>query len=220
MARIDPSWPFGDGEMAVRIREFDWATTLLGAISAWPQSLRTVIGLVLAMPDPTTVLYGPSRTQLYKDAYVAVAGDRHPTLLGQAVAQGWPDAYEAVIAPLLAETDAGRAVRLMDFPVALRETDGGSEKRIFNTAWSPIRDEAGAITGALQTLTKATEVHMARKALRATESRLTAAFESVAAGIAVLDTAGHVVIANAEYRRFLPSGVMPSRDPERGWRLS
>ena len=206
--------------MAGRIREFDWATTPPGAISAWPQPLRTVIDLVLAMPDPATVLYGPSRTQFYKDASVAVARDRHLTLLGQPVAQGWPDAYEAVIAPLLVQTDAGRAVCLMDFPVALRETDGGSEKRIFNTAWSPIRDEAGAITGALQTLTKATEVHRARKALRATEARLKATYESVAAEIAVLDTAGHVVIADAEYRRFLPSGFMPSRDPEREWRLS
>ena len=60
----------------------------------------------------------------------------------------------------------------------------------------------------------------AEMALRESEARLAAAFESVPAGLAVIDTSGKAVLANTEYRRFLPSGVIPSRDPERGglWR--
>lgn len=66
----------------------------------------------------------PARIQIYNDAYAAVARDRHPALLGQPAADGWPETYAAVIAPLLAETDAGRAVRITDFPVALRGPPG------------------------------------------------------------------------------------------------
>ena len=55
-------------------------------------------------------------------------------------------------------------------------------------------------------------------ALRESEARLAAAFESVPAGIAVNDTAGETVIANSLYRSFLPKELIPSRDPERAER--
>lgn len=47
------------------------------------------------------------------------------------------------------------------------------------------------------------------------EARLAAAFASVPVGVAVIDLTGKVVIANDEYRRFLPTGLIPSRDHER-----
>lgn len=56
------------------------------------------------------------------------------------------------------------------------------------------------------------------RALTESEARLAAAFESVPVGIAAIDLAGKIIIANAEYRRFLPMGIVPSRDPERGGR--
>src|SRR5689334_11370316 len=41
------TWSSGDGEMARRIREHDWAATPLGPHEGWPQSLRTTVGLML-----------------------------------------------------------------------------------------------------------------------------------------------------------------------------
>lgn len=63
-----------------------------------------------------------------------------------------------------------------------------------------------------------TERTKTESALRESEARLSAAFESVPVGLAVIDTEGKIVLANAEYRRFLPTGLMPSRDPEHGHR--
>ena len=40
---LDPEWPGslrGLGEMGDRIRLFDWSSTPLGPIGAWPSSLR------------------------------------------------------------------------------------------------------------------------------------------------------------------------------------
>ncbi len=66
----------------------------------------------------------------------------------------------------------------------------------------------------------AVERAQAGAALRDSEARLAAALESVPVGVAVLDTSGRIVIANSEYREFLPTSTIPSRDPERSWRWS
>lgn len=52
----------------------------------------------------------------------------------------------------------------------------------------------------------------ANTALRESETRLSALFESLPAGVAVLDITGKVVLANREMRRYMPNMVMPSRD--------
>jgi PAS domain S-box-containing protein len=50
--------------------------------------------------------------------------------------------------------------------------------------------------------------------LRESEARLATAFESVPAGVAVVDATGVAQVANAEFYRFLPGGKMPWCDPE------
>lgn len=62
----------------------------------------------------------------------------------------------------------------------------------------------------------------AETAMRESEARLGAAFESVPVGLAVIDTSGAATLTNAEYRRFLPRGIIPSLyslrlDVWRGW---
>lgn len=95
---------------------------------------------MLAMPSPATILWGPQHVQLYNDAYIAIARDRHPLLLGRPVAEGWPDAYRTVIAPLLETVRSGLSTQLTAFSVPLRGTDG-YEERVFDSDWMPIRDE-------------------------------------------------------------------------------
>ena len=58
-------------------------------------------------------------------------------------------------------------------------------------------------------------LQQAQSALRQSEARLSATFESVPAGLAAIDLDGKAFLANAEYRRFLPNGIVPSCDPER-----
>ena len=158
-----PAWLPGDGEMARRISAHDWSATPLGPVEAWPENLRTALGMVLAMPGPASILWGPTGVQLYNDAYRPIAGDRHPSLLGRAVAEGWPDDHGGVITPLLDDVFAGRAMRLEGHPVALRGPDGWLEERAFDIQWSPIRDapdaehREGKVAGAFQTLVEVTD---------------------------------------------------------------
>ena len=41
-------WLVGGGEMAERIRGFDWSRTPLGPSEGWSAALRTTVGLMLA----------------------------------------------------------------------------------------------------------------------------------------------------------------------------
>ena len=194
--------PYGEGGMAARIRAHDWAATPLGPLERWPQSLRTAVDMVLAMPGPATILWGPPHVQIYNDAYVAIARHRHPALLGRPVAESWPDAYEAVIAPLLDSAYAGRATRLTDFSVSLEGPDRQVEERVFDTDWSPIRDESGAVAGALQTLAEATDRLKAETAMRESEARHRLLIGSWAQAVWETDANGVVIADSPSWRAY------------------
>jgi hypothetical protein len=59
----------GDSEMGQRTRNHDWSRTSLGPISAWPQSLKTTVGILLRSPVPIVLLWGQDGVMIYNDAY-------------------------------------------------------------------------------------------------------------------------------------------------------
>ena len=82
------------GQMASRIRAFDWSLTSLGPLQDWSHSLRSTVQLMLGSPVPMVMLWGPLGYMIYNDAYAVFAGGRHPYLLGCAVERGWPEVAE------------------------------------------------------------------------------------------------------------------------------
>lgn len=81
----------GGGELGAIVRAYDWATTPLGPIARWSQSLRSAVSTVLLSPVPIVLLWGADGIMIYNDAYSAFAGGRHPQLLGSKVREGWPE---------------------------------------------------------------------------------------------------------------------------------
>jgi hypothetical protein len=57
-------WPGLSGEMAGRIRAHDWASTPLGSIESWPQSLKGVVDLMLCARQPASIAFGPAHVAL------------------------------------------------------------------------------------------------------------------------------------------------------------
>lgn len=79
------------GEMARRIRAFDWSDTDLGPIEHWSTSLVCNVQMMLASPVPMVMLWGRAGYMIYNDSYSVFAGGRHPYLLGAPVELGWPE---------------------------------------------------------------------------------------------------------------------------------
>jgi len=79
------------GEMAQRIRAFDWSHTDLGPLDRWSTSLACTVQMMLASPVPMVMLWGPAGYMIYNDSYSVFAGGRHPYLLGTPVELGWPE---------------------------------------------------------------------------------------------------------------------------------
>jgi hypothetical protein len=97
----------GGGEMRARCRALDWATTPLGAVDAWPQSLRTAAATALGAGFPAMLLCGPELVQPYNDAYARLLGAGHPSALGQPTRACWPEAWDVTAPDLRAGRGGG-----------------------------------------------------------------------------------------------------------------
>ena len=58
-----------DGDLANRIRNHRWEDTPLGPLTSWPQSLRTLVSVMLEANQPMFIVWGADQTLLYNDLY-------------------------------------------------------------------------------------------------------------------------------------------------------
>ncbi|QEH35521.1 Oxygen sensor histidine kinase NreB [Aquisphaera giovannonii] len=147
--------PAGDGEMAARVRAFDWSATPLGPPAGWPRSLRTIVDLLLAHPMPSIVLWGPDLIQIYNDGYARIAAGKHPAALGQPTRECWPEAWH-INGPIYERVLArGESVLLEDRLIPLAR-QGVLEDAYFTLTYSPARDDDGRIGGVFLTVIETT----------------------------------------------------------------
>src|SRR6476619_5711924 len=90
------SFLFGGGEMGARMRAIDWSRTPLGPPERWPQSLKTVVRIMLTSRQAMFVWWGAELINLYNDAYKAIVGGKHPEALGQPAAVVWHEIWDQV----------------------------------------------------------------------------------------------------------------------------
>ncbi len=154
--------PFrGSGEIRALLRSVDWSKTPLGAVASWPKSLIGFVHMILEMPTPAIIIWGPEQTQLYNEGYAAIMGPLHPKYFGAPGADCWPDTY-AAIEPLMRKVFAGEVVTFDKtyFPVV---RSGFTEEAYFTFTFSPIRDDACEIAGIFQPVREETESVLAKR---------------------------------------------------------
>ena len=145
MARAEA---LGRGEMARRIREFDWAATPLGPIASWSPRLLASLQTMLASRFQFAIYWGPEFVFLYNDAEIPTLGDRHPEALGMRAAELLSTTWEVVGPQLESVFGGGEATWAEDQPL-LFERNGKVEQVYFTYSYSPMRDEAGRVEGVL-----------------------------------------------------------------------
>ncbi len=161
-------WPIGGGETGALIRAFDWSKAGLGCPTAWPQSLKTAVDILLASPVPIVMLWGTDGVMIYNDAYSVFAGGRHPRLLGSKVLEGWPEVAE-FNRHVMEVGLAGGTLSFRDQQLVLYR-HGGPEDVWMNLDYSPIRDESGQPAGVLAIVVETSERIRAEKAMRESEA--------------------------------------------------
>ncbi|WP_435208488.1 ATP-binding protein [Micromonospora sp. bgisy143] len=157
---------FDDGGDTGRLMaELDWAGTPLGAVSDWPQSLRSAVRMVLSSRYPMLLLWGDRFSQLYNDAYSALIGDKHPGALGDDVritlAEGWD-----VLAPLIERAMATGVASWVPALQLLLDRAGYREEAYFSVSHAPARDDDGRTVGVLTVCSEVTEQVVGERRLR------------------------------------------------------
>src|ERR1043165_6290157 len=104
MAIAEPTGPTtrdlvlaGGGELGALMRTYDWASTPVGDVDAWPQSLRTAVSMLLASGYPMLIVWGADYVQFYNDAYAPVLGGKHPGALGQTTPECWSEIWDSML---------------------------------------------------------------------------------------------------------------------------
>lgn len=77
-------------------RSIDWASTSLGPIGTWGPDLRQMCNLIMASPHPAAMYWGDDLIAIYNEAYIMLAGQKHPTLMGQSYSVAWAEIWDDV----------------------------------------------------------------------------------------------------------------------------
>ncbi|HEX5634839.1 MAG TPA: hypothetical protein VFX50_16460, partial [Gemmatimonadales bacterium] len=135
----DPFQALPSGEMAARVRAFDWSRTPLGPMAAWPQSLRLAVGICLGSRFPMFVWWGRELVNIYNDAYAPILGARHPEALGRPAQTIWGEIWDVVGVQAAAVMERGEAT-WNERVLLVMERNNYTEETYFTWSYSPILD--------------------------------------------------------------------------------
>jgi PAS domain S-box-containing protein len=195
------------GRMGALMRSHDWSTSPLGPPAAWPQSLRTVVGLLLQSRFPMFVAWGSELGFLYNDSYAEILGTKHPSALGKRFCDIWSEIWSD-ISPLIDAALAGQASYREDLPLVMNRK-GYDEETWFTFSYSPVRDESGKVAGMFCAVSETTQKVLAERGLRESEGRLRALVTASSYAIYRMSADWSHMLA-LEGRGFIPDTNSPS----------
>ena len=206
-----PVFLSGGGEVGALMRTHDWSTSPLGAPTQWPQSLRSVVGLILNSKFPMFVAWGPELGFLYNDPYAEILGGKHPSALGRPFEAIWQEIWTD-IHPIVAEALDGQSSYHSNLPLTINR-QGFDEEAWFTFSYSPVRDESGAVAGMYCAVSETTiDVLNQRHRLKENE-RLRMLFAQAPGVMAVLREPDHVFeLANAAYLELVGNREVEGKD--------
>ncbi|QJW90655.1 PAS domain-containing protein [Spirosoma taeanense] len=203
----------GGGEMGTLIRGMDWSQTSVGPISAWPQSLRIAVQLILDTSFGMYLVWGPDQIQFYNDSFRPILGSsKHPSALGGCAKDTFSEIWDW-LGPKFEGVMRGEAFSAEDLLVPLNR-NGYLEDCYFTFSYSPFRDETGQIRGILVPVTETTQTVRARKRTEESQQQLHSLFEQAPMAICILRGPTFVVeMANPPMRQIWrrPTGELLGR---------
>ncbi len=183
------------GALGQQIAAFDWSSTPLGPLEAWPQSLRTTVNLMLNSSHPIWIGWGPHATFLYNDAYIDVLGAaKHPWALGRPAQEVWAEIWH-FCGPLADKVFQRAEPSYVDAVQLFMNRGDWLEEVWYSFSYSPIFNEAGAVGGLFCPSTDTTDTRLNARRLAALSTLSASALreQDVASACA---TAMHTIAEN------------------------
>lgn len=191
------------GEMGHRVRNYNWAETILGEPHTWPDSLTTSVNIVLGCSFPMLLWWGGELIQFYNDAFRPSLGTdgKHPDSLGKPAPPYWTENWH-IIKPLIDQVmDEGKTVFYEDLPIP-NFRNGHIEEVYWTFSYSPVLQD-GKPAAVLMICMETTETVLSRKRLVKNEALLQSAIDIAELGIWSVDlTTGEMHLSEQHLRMF------------------
>lgn len=158
-------WPpkrLGDSSFLTWFKEYDWASTPLGPTETWPKQLKKSCELMLSNPDPVTIFWGPDLILIYNEAYIELAGNKHPEMMGGSARVHWWEVWDQYDPFFDQMRIDGKALK-QDNTQLLIQRNGFLEEGFFNLIVMPLFDDEGSVVGFYEPVTEVTKQNLAER---------------------------------------------------------
>jgi signal transduction histidine kinase/CheY-like chemotaxis protein/PAS domain-containing protein len=125
-------------------RSVDWASTPLGPVEDWPTDLRLISNLIMGSPHPASMYWGPEFIAIYNEAYISLAGQKHPQLMGSRYRDSWSEIWPFVESIFNDAWDSGQATMKHDDRLFMQR-NGYTEECYFNWSIVPLVGADGSV---------------------------------------------------------------------------
>jgi len=142
--------------MGERMRRFDWTDSAVGTPDRWPQSLRTIVRMMLDSRYAMWMLWGPELTFFCNDAYLPTVGFKRAWVLGARADKVWEEIWPDIGPRIRQVLEQGQST--WDEALLLfLERRGFLEETYHTFSYSPVYDDTPSIAGMLCVVTEVTD---------------------------------------------------------------
>src|SRR5215469_16556125 len=219
---VNPTLDFlaGGGEVGARLRALNWRETPLGPPEHWPQSLKTIVRVMLDSRYAMWMLWGPDLTFFCNDAYLPTVGIRRDWVLGARADKVWEEIWPDIGPRISKVLEHGQAT--WDEALLLfLERSGFAEETYHTFSYSPVYDDESRIAGMLCVVTEVTERVIGERHLRVLRDLAADLLDVPFACLYLIDK-GSAEATLASHHGDIPEWLRPSTvsllKPDR-WRL-
>ena len=154
------------GQVGHDLLAVDWEATPLGPLETWPQSLQSVVRLMLTSRFSMWMAWGPDLTFFCNDAYrLDTLGVKYPWALGRPAQEVWSEIWSEVWPRIDAVMTTGEATWDKSLMLFL-ERSGYTEESFHTFSYSPIFDDRGRINGMFCVVSEDTEDFIANRRMQ------------------------------------------------------
>src|SRR6202166_177654 len=151
--------------MGARMRALNWTRTPLGVPSRWPQSLKTIVRVMLDSRYAMWMLWGPELTFFCNDAYLPTVGIKANWVLGSRSDKVWEEIWPD-IGPRIAQVLKRGQATWDEGLLLFLERSGFPEETYHTFSYSPVYNDENRISGMLCVVTEVTNRVIGERRLR------------------------------------------------------